>query len=58
MQCSKLIDMEKVKLTEKEADLIFAIRNYKKSYPNGFPEMRFFIETLFQEMMDEAEKKE
>lgn len=50
--------MEKVKLTEKEADLIYAIRNYKKSYPNGYPEMRFFIETLFQEMMDEAEKKE
>lgn len=50
--------MEKVKLTEKEADLILAIRNYKKSYPNGYPEIRWYIEKLFNELLDEAENKE
>lgn len=30
----------KVILTQKEADLIEMIRNFKKSYPNGEPEMR------------------
>lgn len=50
--------MQKMKLTEKEADLISAIRNYKKSYPNGYPEIRWFIERVFQELLDEAEKKE
>lgn len=33
----------KLKLTEKEADLIQMIRHYKKSYPNGEPEMRWLI---------------
>ena len=54
----KIRDMQKMKLTEKEADLISAIRNYKKSYPNGYPEIRWFIERVFQELLDEAEKKE
>lgn len=58
LQCSIDKDMEKVKLTEKEADLILVIRNYKKSYPNGYPEIRWYIEKLFNELLDEAENKE
>lgn len=39
-------DMIKATLTEKEFDLIEAIRNYKKSYPNGYPEIRWYIERI------------
>lgn len=49
--------MEKVKLTEKEYGLIMAIRNYGRSYPNGYPEIRWYIERLFNELIDEAEEK-
>ena len=49
--------MEKVTLTEKEYDLIMAIRNYKKSYPNGYPEILWYIERLFNELLDGREEK-
>ena len=49
--------MEKETLTEKEYDLIIAIRNYKKSYPNGYPEILWYIERLFNELLDEREEK-
>lgn len=40
-------------LTEKEWDLIETIRNYKWSYPNGDPQLRYYIEQLFNELLDE-----
>ena len=49
--------MEILKLTDKEFDLIMAIRNYGKSYPDGSPEIRWYIERLFNELIDEAEEK-
>lgn len=49
--------MEKVKLTDKEFDLIMAIRNYKNSYPNGYTEIRWYIEKLFYELLAEAENE-
>lgn len=49
--------MEKVNLTDKEFDLIMAIRNYKNSYPNGYPEIRWYIEKLFNELIAEAENE-
>ena len=49
--------MENETLTEKEYDLIMAIRNYKKSYPNGYPEILWYIERLFNELLDEREEK-
>lgn len=58
MQCSKRKDMEKVKLSSKEYDLIMAIRNYKQSYPNGYPEILWYIERLFNELIAEAENKD
>ena len=45
----------KVELTEKENDLIQAIRNYRKSYIFAGPEMIFYIEKLFTELMDGEE---
>lgn len=35
---------EKINLTEKEEELIRAIRNYQKSYPNGYPQMLYYIQ--------------
>ena len=49
--------MEKIVLKDKEFDLIMAIRNYKKSYPDGYPEIRWYIERLFNELLAEAEEK-
>lgn len=43
---------EKINLTEKEEKLIRAIRNYKKSYPNGYPQMLYYIQQLIDELTD------
>lgn len=40
-------------LTEKEWDLIESIRNYKFAHPNGEPQIRYYIEQLFNELLDE-----
>ena len=40
-------------LTEKEWDLIETIRNYKKSFPHGEPRIRYYINALFAELLDE-----
>ncbi len=50
--------MEKLKLTEAEEDLIRAIRNYKASYPNGYPQLLYFCQQLFDKLIDMAEKED
>ena len=40
-------------LTETEWDLIETVRNYKRSYPNGEPRLRHYINRLFAELLDE-----
>lgn len=40
----------KKELTEEEAELIKAIRAYKRSYPNGHPQLLFYAQKLFDEM--------
>ena len=49
-------DMKTATLTE-EYDLIMAIRNYKKSYPDGYPEILWYIERLFNELLDCEDEK-
>ena len=44
--------MENLILTEKEEDLIEAIRNFRRAYPNGAVELEWYIMTLLQELMD------
>ena len=34
-----------MRYTEKEKELIEAIRNYRKAYPNGARELEFYIST-------------
>jgi len=46
-----------MELTEKEADLITAIRNYVKSYPDGYPQLLIYAQDLFEEMTDMPREK-
>ena len=54
LQCSnKINNMKHLRLTEVERELIEAGRNYKRSYPNGATELRYYVEKLFAEWLDE-----
>ena len=44
-----------LELTEKEFDLIQAIRNYRKSYIFSGPDIVYHIEKLFTELMESEE---
>lgn len=41
----------KKELTEKEWDLIEAIRNYHKAFPNGEEEFEWYVYTLVEELL-------
>jgi len=41
-----------MKLTDKEEELIEAIRNYRRAYPNGKEELETYALGLFYELMD------
>lgn len=41
-----------IKVTEEEEELLAAIRNYVRSFPDGNPELRWYAEKLFDIMMD------
>ena len=43
---------KKLALTEIEFDMIESGRNYSKSYPNGDPELRYYLERLFVEWLE------
>lgn len=42
----------KLELTELEFDMIETGRNYRRSYPNGDPELRYYLEKLFTQWLD------
>lgn len=42
----------RLELTELEYDLIETGRNYRRSYPNGEPEIRYYLERLFVEWLE------
>ena len=52
----KLFDMKTdltlMMLTDLEADLIAAARNYVKSYPDGYPELLWYVQELFDELIE------
>ena len=39
-----------LEVNEYEAELIFAIRNYVKSYPDGYPELLDYAQRLFDDL--------
>jgi hypothetical protein len=41
-----------MELTDKEEELIQAIRNYRRAYPNGQKNLEFYIMDLVYELMD------
>ena len=41
-----------MELSQQEADLINAIRNYCNSFPNGYPDLLEYAEDLFQRLTD------
>ncbi len=43
---------ETIKLSEKEEELIMAIRNYQRSFPNGYPQLLYYIQQLVDELTD------
>ena len=47
-----LFEMPKFQLSPEEADLIEAIRNLRKSYPNGYDEQLYYIQQLLDDMVD------
>lgn len=39
-------------LTKEEAELIAAIRNYKDSFPNGYPRLLEYAQRIFDELVE------
>lgn len=44
--------METRKLTELEAEFIDAVRNYKRAYPNGSNELEWYIQGLYEKLLE------
>ena len=38
-------------VTEDEEELLAAIRNYNKSFPDGYPELLWYAQRLFDNML-------
>ena len=44
-------EKEMMEVTPEERDLIELIRNYNKSFPDGYPELLWFAQQLFDNML-------
>ena len=42
---------EKMEVTPEEKELIEVVRNYNKSYPDGYPELMWYAQQLFDNML-------
>jgi hypothetical protein len=40
-----------MELTPEERELIEAVRNYNKSYPDGYPQLLLYAQRLFDNML-------
>ncbi|MBD5279085.1 MAG: ArsR family transcriptional regulator [Bacteroides sp.] len=41
-----------MKLSKQEEELIAAIRNYRKGYPDSYPNLLFYAQQVFDELTD------
>ena len=41
----------KIAVSEKEYELLEAIRNYNKSFPDGYPQLLWYAQELFDQML-------
>lgn len=46
------MEKRKLTLTELEFDMIETGRNYRRAYPNGDPQIRYYLERLFVEWLE------
>ena len=44
-------EKEMMEVTPEEKDLIESIRNYNKSFPDGYPQLLWFAQELFDNML-------
>lgn len=44
-------EKELMEVTPEEKDLIESIRNYNKSFPDGYPELLWYAQQLFDNML-------
>ena len=44
-------EKEMMEVTPEERELIESIRNYNKSFPDGYPQLRWFAQELFDNML-------
>lgn len=56
MQCLKKqsnmrIKKELMEVTPEEKELIESIRNYNRSYPNGYPQLLWYAQELFDNIV-------
>lgn len=40
------------KLSDKEEELIAAIRNYRRGYPDSYPNLLYYAQQIFDELTD------
>ncbi|ADV44389.1 hypothetical protein [Bacteroides helcogenes] len=43
---------QRLKLTKEEEELIRCIRNYQNSFPNGYPQLLWYCQELFDKLVD------
>lgn len=48
----RLLNFKQMDLTEKEEELIAAIRNYRKGFPDSYPNLLYYAQQLFDELTD------
>lgn len=41
----------KMEVTEQEKELLEVIRNYNKSYPDGYPQLLWYAQEMFDSML-------
>lgn len=57
VQLKEVLNMkEKIELTEEEAELIHAIRNLRSAFPNGYENLLFYAQSLFDKLVDLPEE--
>lgn len=44
--------MNMIKLTAKEEELIAAIRNYRRGFPDSYPNLLYYAQQIFDELTD------
>lgn len=44
-------EMEVMEVTPEERELLEAVRNYNKSFPDGYPQLLWYAQELFDNMI-------